>query len=228
MNDIMLEKMLKSACQDAERLSLSLLPDDDSLDYEFTDDFDSMMEPLVKKSRRFTYRYRRAIKYVAALVIVAFSMTMFNSGVVDALKVKIYNFIMSSQGDYTHINMKGESELDKVVPALPEYVPEGYSLYKTDESDWSVNTIYGSDELNEETGRPKSLIMYNQSLNKNTGMAVGTNEEELKPIVVKDTEGYYGRDAGRCLLLWRDEDYNYFLTGPVELDELLEMANSIK
>lgn len=228
MNDMMFEDILKSACKDAENLSVSLLPEDDSLNYEFTDDFNSMMEPLIKKSKRLTYKYRRAIKYVAALIVVAFSMAVFNSGVVDALKVKIYNFIMSSQGDYTHINLKGESELDKVVSALPEYIPEGYSLYKTTESDWSVNTIYGSDELNEETGRPKNLIMYTQSLNKNTGLAVGTNEEELKPIVIRDTEGYYGRDAGRCVILWRDKDYSYILTGPVELDELLEMANSIK
>lgn len=221
-----MDEILYHCMSGVERKILDTLPDNEEIEYQFSDEFEQKMQTLIRREE-LKRKYKVPIKTwrrVAAMfliVLTGFSVSVMS---VDAVREKVFSYVRTIYDTYvsTHYFVR-EDATNEFVPLYPTYLPEGYDLVIEDVGDDYLILTY-------EMGEQK-FIMIHQQLILDEMVSHADNElEEQKTCEINEATGVIklGEDdiisidwaKGQCR-------YNVTATNLTE-DEMIRIAESLQ
>ena len=193
------------------------------LDDWFTEYIDNAKK-TEKKVKRMVTAKRIAIKAAMAAVVLGIGIALMTFSV-DALRIRVLNFLIDTTQRYTNIQVVDETnEQGKVTITwsnyyLPEYIIDGYSIISFQELGES-KIIYYRNARGEE-------IQFSQSPGDNN-YQINTEDTEATEVKINDTKGILSEKNGVITLLWHDSRYTFFIIGKADKEEIVKMAESTK
>lgn len=227
------DEMLYAHVPVVERLELSKLPAEDSLQHEFSKRFLRKMRRIIREQRR-TKAQQKAVRYtkrsLAALVVaIALLMAMVMS--VSALRAKFFEVIREWFPRYTEVSFTTENsavysdpEYKELQPKQPTYLPEGFVEENYDYMEGSplYITYTNGEQIIDYTQTPITAYRAN----------IDTEDAEQK-IIQTDTQEYWlVLKEDIYYLQWNDDTQVYeFITNTrytMSEEELIKIAESVK
>lgn len=222
------QKILEAAEEEGEyyeKLNEQLKNDPE---YQLTPEKLEAFEKRLRRARRNPFRavrscgphtYRRLNKVavcVSALLIILIV------GVVSVSSLRDYTIdfllgINQKHGDLYHV--KNGILIEQEDTLAPTMIPEGYKLMSVQTIDYEKTIVY-KNEQNE-------MLTYKQRSNDDTG-TINTEDSEVKDVKINGYEGVLAiGENGPSRLLWKTEDYVFYLTTTDENVDLVPIAESV-
>ena len=127
-----------------ENKIINSLPKEEELSHDFSKKFQKKMNKLIRKEKRtpFMQSFISYGKRAAVVFLIVISISFVTTMSVEAYRVRFFQVITEVWEEFTSIIFKSEENTnDKIlVPIIPEYVPEGFSILEEDVNDY-VNII---------------------------------------------------------------------------------------
>ena len=227
MNDAA-EKEGKSFLEEKERLKAD---PKNQPSPEKIERFSHRLDSLLKKQNR-NHRRRsisRILSKVAVVVLVmvaVFSTAMVS---VDAFRIKVMNFLIDVQPEYTSFQIKdgsSGSKGEKMVvnwtnTYLPTYIPAGYE----------VDSLTYTDPLKEITYRNQKnkdlVIDYSESDDSNN-ITVDTEKASVKTIYINGHKGMLVAKNSQTTVVWETDHHIFVVCTMESTDETLKIAQNVK
>ena len=215
------DKLLKEALYDIKKEEIDLLPSEDVIDYEFSDDFEKKMEKLINGKTEKKKNYGRILKKAAVIIIVIFSALLLSTKA-DASPDKIFNFFIKIYEDYIMVRSnepEGTAEIKNKF--MPSSLPEGYKIIKSYLHAASRRIVY---ECNE----PADNITFYQYKIASSHKYHSDNQKEITRnginVLIIDN-GKTFEDAYYVYYLWNEQGYGFEISAPKEVDEEIILKN---
>lgn len=150
---------------------------------------------------------------------------------VEAFRIKVFNFIIEVEKEYTSIDLNNSSNtIPKEISEIPQewgnvyvpaYIPEGFKITKT-ESLMLTTMIYYSNAEGQ-------LIIFQQRSGENVNMRFDTENTVSENITVNGLEGLLVEKSRRTTLIWHNNDLLFsIMTEDVDKNILILMAESLE
>lgn len=189
----------------AEQNKINQLPEDASIEHDFSPAFLQNMERLICEEKTVTRpkTYRFLWKTAIAILLVAVGI---KAGSV------LKDYFLSPPG-------KGSQLSTSFITKEPMYVPEGFSIQEClgDGSRYTIHYINGQQES----------IHYQQCSLENEANSFDIDGIKTETVMVRSQEVYLFYSADQPHLYWEDDTCFYLLMGNVDKDELLKMCESV-
>lgn len=216
------EKLIKAFELYNKKLCDSLPTDEELKDITFSEAFEKKMQKLIRAQKKSYYYLINTVGKRAAIIVLAImiSLTATTFGV-KAIRQTVIKFITETFEKFTAVSVEDEEPVvqDDIVKAVPQYIPEGYTLESEVDSGIFYKVIY----INQEN----VFISYNQKINFGTIYNVDTEDIEYDTININSLEGIKYIKNGINTVVFADKNYIYTIYGHVSFDELIKMAESI-
>ncbi|MGS0763627.1 DUF4367 domain-containing protein [Syntrophomonas curvata] len=197
---------------------------------EATQKFSQQLDAQLKKSQ--VYGKRRRIRQTLNRVAVAMLIMLVILGTtvmtVEAVRVRVLNFLMDIQQEYTSFQLKdsssdsegGSATLDWRQAYVPTYIPEGFEV--RDISDGKlIKTI--------EFQNPQGSIITYTELSEGTKPTVDTeNASAFEAVSINGHEGALVVKNSLVTIIWAMEDRMFMIRGEIEKDMVIKMAEGVK
>jgi len=209
--------------------------DAEKKDYETTDPtqvwetsakFDSSMQTLINKEKRFTWRcLNTAGKKVAAVVLI-FLLLSGSAMSVEAIRTPILNFVIEIYETFTHLFF------DETLQVAP---PE--SIEQTQAPTYMINGYNKSEEYSDLLtyklrfiNNTEDEIVYQQSTLANYNAIIDTETTPSEQVSTEFGEALYFKSHNKHTLIWNNGFYAFKLTCPISVtfEELIKLANSVE
>ena len=193
----------------------------ESLDRWFND-FITMKERELKTRQRRKAMIRGSKRLAAACLILAvFGLTLTMS--VEAFRIRFFNMIVEVGDTFTAIisrELSGDIYEDLIPDGVyyPTYVPDGYELIKVDDERTLLNMLF-------ENEASKQLIFSQTRLPTNSH--IDTETAQVWEIEIDGFPGILSVKPEKSIILWRNELWEFTMSGPVDKSEILRMAESL-
>ena len=165
----------------------------------------------------------RASKRLAAacLILAVFGLTLTMS--VEAFRIRFFNMIVEVSESFTAvIYQKTENDIPEQLNPLgvyyPEYLPPGYELVKVDDESIMITVLF-------ENEASEQVILSQARLPVNTH--IDTEDAHVWEIEIKGFPGILSVKPEKTIILWRNDLWEFILSGPVDKSEILRMAESL-
>lgn len=196
---------------------------------EFSPDFENWKKDYLERVRDFEYQRIKMIKRirlkkylkriaigVAAFITVA-GITVFG---VEALRIQVMNFFIELTDSYTKIdftNEKADNPAESGDIKL-DYIPEGFALCESEMEDNKVFLKFKKD------------TKYFNILRRDAHSVLSIDSEnaEIVKIDINGKEAYYSTNENINILVFHDNTYSYELSGNIEKEEIIGIAQNIK
>lgn len=175
------------------------------------------------KQRLWQALNKAAIALLIMLVILGATVVS-----VQAVRVKVLNFLMDIQQEYTSFQLKDSSGIsegenpivDWRQAYVPTYIPEGYEVSAT-----SQNDNYKKIEFKNSQG---TLINY-MELSLDHQPTVDTeNASVFETITINGHEGALVVKNSLVTIIWAMEDRMFMIRGEIEKDMVIKIAEGVK
>ncbi|AGL02509.1 DUF4367 domain-containing protein [Desulfoscipio gibsoniae] len=191
--------------------------------------FSQQLDTQLKKSQ--AYDRRRSIwqalnrAAVAMLIVIAIFFTTVAN--VEAVRVKVLNFLMDIQKEYTSFQLKdssngsegGSATIDWSQAYVPTYIPEGFEV-RTVSDGKLLKTI----EFKNPQG---SLVTYTE-LSEGTKPALDTeNASVFEAVSINGHEGTLVVKNSLVTIIWAMQDRMFMIRGQIEKDMAIKMAEGV-
>lgn len=152
-------------------------------------------------------------------IVISLTATTFG---VKAIRESVIKFITETFEKFTAVSVEDEEPVvqNDIVKAVPQHIPEGYTLESEVDSGIFYRIIYSNQDEN--------TIDYIQKINFGTIANVNTEDIEYDTININSLEGIKYIKNGVNTVVFADKNYIYTIYGHVSFDELIKMAQSIK
>ncbi len=146
----------------------------------------------------------------------------------QAVRVRVLNFLMDIQQEYTSFQLKDSSSGPEGASAIidwhqayvPTYIPDGYEISAT-----SQNENYKKIEFTNPQG---SLITY-MELSAGHKPAVDTeNASVFEAVIINGHEGTLVVKNSMATIIWSMHDRMFIIRGQMEKDTAVKMAEGVK
>lgn len=228
------EEHLKVAAGEVAEHMAATLPDEATIDVEFSDSFLRSMQEFidnwdVRKKKQTYLRRHPVVRFVliaAAIILLVFGMLM---AVSPEVRAAVTGWLRQELEDSVMYKFNGPSEIESDNKNAPRFemtwIPEGYQLYDIDKTDYSTYVYYlmGDKEITfSYTFGSESLDMY-ILLEDLTREQVNINGMEGE-ILVSD------KNEESSIVIWKDNEQNilFYVDGNEEKDTLIKIAESVK
>lgn len=221
-----MDEILYHCMSGVERKILDTLPDNEEIEYQFSDEFEQKMQTLIRREE-LKRKYKVPIKTwrrVAAMfliVLTGFSVSVMS---VDAVREKVFSYVRTIYDTYvsTHYFVR-EDVSNEFVPLYPTYLPEGYDLVIEDAGDEYLILEY-------ESGKEKVITIYQQMI-LDEMVAHTDNELELQENC--EIHGVNGKiirgEDGVISIIWEKEQCKYTVNATnLTEDEIIIIAESLQ
>ncbi len=200
------------------------LPTDEELEHiTFSDAFEKKMQKLIRAQKKSYYYLINTVGKRAAIIVLAIviSLTATTFGV-KAIRESVIKFITETFEKFTAVSVEDEEPVvqNDIVKAVPQYIPEGYTLESEVDSGIVYRIIYSNQE--------NDFISYNQKINFGTFSNVNTEGIEYEKIIINSFEGIKYVKKGINSVVFADDTYLYTIQGKISFEKLIKMAESIK
>ena len=193
----------------------------------FSPEFEAKMQKLINKQKKFYYYWiNTATKRVAAVVLALLVSLATVTFSVKAIREPFIQFIVETFEKFSSIIFNNDEDDNQPAlatvefrKAVPEYIPEGYTIKSETESDAIYHIIYTNGVSN---------IVYSQTINYHTVAQADTENTTYKEIIINGLEGVIYTKNESNNVIFNTENYVFTITGPVEIAELIKIAESVK
>jgi len=221
-----MDEILYHCMSGVERKILDTLPDNEEIEYQFSDEFEQKMQTLIRREE-LKRKYKVPIKTwrrVAAMfliVLTGFSVSVMS---VDAVREKVFSYVRTIYDTYvsTHYFVR-EDATNEFVPLYPTYLPEGYDLVIEDGGDDYLILEYLAED-------DKSIIIHQQKILDEMVAHTDNEIESWESCEILDTTGMikYGEDDS-VRIEWIKGQSKYAVTAThLTKDEMIEVAESLQ
>ena len=214
------------AARVSERM-MKELPKEDELSRQlsFTPSFERKMELLFanpKPTRTQNHRAWRVLAVAVVILILLFSALMS----VSAVREAVFKFFTDLYENY--IVAWYEPEVDALVAPEtilefrePSYVPQGFERSIMDKSELQFILSYLNDE--------GLFLLFRQTIIDSNQYAFDIEEDPEKVFFdIHGNTAMYRIKNGLLDMVWIDNEYSYYLSGQIDVEQALMMAHSIE
>ena len=191
---------------------------------EFQKRLDKVFQDKRIKEKRISHR--RIIQRVAIIVLIFIAVTTASLFSVDAFRAKFFNFLMEIKPKYTEFQLEeGNKEVggvrivDWTNTYIPTYIPEGYTLESSDNSDTMKSII-----LENEDGHIIDYAMYTEDVNFN----YDTEGAAVQDIKVNGEEGMLIIKENHYCIVWKQDSLIFIVRTQINEKETLKIAEKVK
>ena len=169
-------------------------------------------------------KFARIAKRVAMIfLVVGISFTLFLATNVQA-REKFFDWIVEKYEQYSIFTPEtiNEDYIDKVgIDELKiNYIPDGFELDKVQKG--KVSMIYKYINIDEQF----FYLQINEVMSIAESHSKDTENAEMESIFIKDSEAFYWEHDIKYLL-WQQNGVECFISGDIEKDELIKIAENI-
>lgn len=206
---------------------INSLPDEEQIEYEFSDEFNKKMEKLIHrvslKEKYYIPVSRKGRVAAAASILILATMTTTLS--VEAYREKFFGFIKKIYETYV-IRHYEIDEYIEFIPQYPQYIPDGYELVVEDVGETYLTLSYESMEENNE-----AYVLINEEQITDE-MSTRRNNEYIQKESI-NINSYNGHilhtENGDIEIEWHTEDSTYIVLGyGISETELIKISESIQ
>lgn len=226
MNNIEItDAMLYELVPKAEKLQLEQIPPEQEIGHTFTKKFERRMKILIAMERS-NFLVRGLInktRRIALIILLIGLVTLTTIASVEALRTKFFNVIIEIYQKLTSFSFQHDKQPEDItmVPAEPEYIPEGFKKTSVEDYFTDIHIIYSNKEGQE--------IIFKQIYITNDKIIIDTEGTTMEKMWIKGYEAYYVSNKGRNGIMWFKDEYLFNLSSDaIEKDELIKMAESVK
>ena len=194
-------------------------------------DFDKRMTDKINKmyiDGRKHCRNKLILKTIAASAAIILLMSIFYPpmlGKVNAFFLRMLNLTEINKGEYTEF--RPESTESRTIEEFegyyyPRYIPDNYEIIVKDNME-SIGTIIYSNPLDGTT------LAY-EFISLNSPMQVDTENCDKENILINNYMGllYIKRDNSYNFIIFQGEEYNFIVSGDIDVEILKKVAESIE
>jgi hypothetical protein len=224
------KKLLKEALLEAQLQEFSLFPSEEELDQTivFSPRLQTYIRNLAsfadKKERKFIYLGLHPIRKAVAVFIILLLLSA--PITVPAITKGIIHIIQLIKGDYVEVHHVIPQELLDTIPeeivyyGEPTWLPEGYEL-----QDQIIDVTSCYSQFTSPDNYP---IHLNQFLLSDVGPSLDNEDTTLTEVLIQNNyPGLCTTKDGYSTLTWNDGYYQYQLIGPINLENIVKIANSV-
>lgn len=219
VDDDFLYKYMKSA----ENIIIESLPKEEDLSHRFSKRFERKMNKLIRQEKRtpfmraFINYSKRVVVIILIFITIAFATTIS----VEAYRVKFFEIVTEVWEEFTSIIFRSKDYINnnQLIPAIPEYIPKGFSILEESISDHLYRVIYTSENNRE--------ILYEQRALSYGEIILDTENIEIETMEIGNQKVTLFINKGVNQIYWDDSYYSYTLIYSINKDEIIEMARSI-
>lgn len=192
--------------------------------------FSQQLDTQLKKSKAYAGRRHiwQALNRAAVAILVAMVIFFTTVATVEAVRVRVLNFLMDIQEEYTSFQLKdssngsegGSTTIDWSQAYVPTYLPDGYEVSAT-----SQNENYKKIEFTNSQG---SLITY-MELGAGHKPALDTeNASVFEEVSINEHEGALVVKNSLVTVIWAMEERMFMIRGEIGKDTVVKMAEGVK
>lgn len=214
-----------SVLREAASEEFAHIPDEDEIEYEFSERFNKKMDKLFNRIERNcnypTVRLSKRIITVLAAILIVFAGLMS----VSAIREPIVNFVLEFFEEHIDFGFSGDvSQKIEYEYGFSE-IPEGFELTVKNNEGGTVYTEY----TNTHTG---DIIILTQSITDGNSLTVDSEHGNTSVEQIGETSVflYDGIEQDYFQASWTSETYSLILIyyGDIEKEVFLELVKSIK
>lgn len=207
----------------AENIILESLPKEEELSYKFSKRFKRKMNKLIRRENRtpFMKSFINHSKKVAVIFLIFVTIAFATTMSVEAYRVKFFEVVIEVWEEFTSMIFKNNKNINdkKLIPAVPEYTPKGFSILEENINDYVYSIIYVN-ENNEE-------IFYEQRIISQGEVLLDTENIEVETIEVDNQAIILFTNKGVNQIYWSDDSYSFTLISTINIEELITITKNI-
>lgn len=166
------------------------------------------------------------VKRIAVFLIAFIAISASLMLGVEAFRIKVFNFVLTDNTKYTDISVIEELDDQLTFPAgdwkdyYPTYLPDNYILidYINTEGYKEAHFSYNGDIIS----------FYLQGGSDDYISYIDTEGVIIEYTEVNMSDAIYVNKAGNSIIAWSIDDTLLKVIGPIDLEEVLKIAESIK
>ncbi|TEB11196.1 DUF4367 domain-containing protein [Pelotomaculum propionicicum] len=197
---------------------------------EATQKFSQQLDAQLKKSKAYARRRRiwQALNIAAVAMLIMLVILGTTVATVEAVRVRVLNFLMDIQQEYTSFQLKDSSSgsegssttIDWHKAYVPTYIPDGYE----------VSAISNSEPLKRiEFKNPQGVLITYMELSEGNKPALDTeNASAFEPVSINGHEGSLIVKNSLVTVIWAMNDRMFMIRGQMEKDTAVKMAEGVK
>lgn len=178
------------------------------------------------RRKRTFLRISKTAAIVILLISVAFSTLMIS---VDAFRVRVIDFLFEDKGSYMEvIPLETEENTLEIKNGLPSdgqgvfylrYIPEGFKIVET--------KIAGSKKIITFQDNVQKILIFTQEPWDNGKLFIDNEDIESGQILINEEAAFWTSKNDMLSLVWNKNNYRFMLFGPIELEEMIIIAENI-
>lgn len=202
---------------------LDSLLKEEELSHEFSKRFEIKMNRLIRQERRspFMKSFINYGKKVAIIFLIFISIAFVTTMSVEAYRVKFFEVVTEVWEEFTSIIFKSKENIinDKLLPAVPKYIPKGFFILEENTNDHICSVLYVNTDDEE--------IFYEQRMLSHGEVLLDTENIEVKTMEIGNKTIVLFTNKGVNQIYWSDDSYTYTLISSIDIEEIIKMAKSI-
>lgn len=190
----------------------------------FSEEFKLKMEKLIQFSKKSYFPYVNTLGKRIAIITIILLTVLAPVLSVEAMRRPFYNFVITVYDKFTSIifqedtGSESPTTLEKIFE--PEFVPEGYTLYEEIDLVLAIQVIYANEDGNE--------IIFEQYVASAGKLGIDTEGGSMEKLQLEGNEFIFVSNKGCNQLIWINNGYGYHISGSIDKDTMIKMAQSIK
>lgn len=171
-----------------------------------------------EKRKKRIKQLRRISSRAAIVILILIMASTIVTISVEAVRVKVFNWLIESKDKYTEVKVEEETEVEKEGYYLPAYLPEGFILSSNQEVN-SMRIIHFS--------KGDEVIKFVQAQNESSFQL--NSEGALKSeVLINESKGMLIINNEIITVFWNINEMSFSLNGRIDKDELIKIAESLE
>ncbi|MEG2058035.1 MAG: DUF4367 domain-containing protein [Romboutsia sp.] len=208
------------------------LPDEDDLDYEFSDEFQEKMDSLFLNRGKDKSVYKSSRRLAVMFIIVSISILTLSINV-EGLRTKFLSITRQIYENFTTYmfsidSIEEDSKQINFESLIPTYIPETFDEIDKVESENNILVTYSNDN--------GGIIFYDVNKLIDMNINIDTEGATIDEITINGFKADYIVKGSNHSLIWNDKEYlyNVSIDSPSEFNEqqskeqLIKIAESVK
>lgn len=221
----MTREELFNAFREVASEEFAYIPNEEDIEYEFSEKFNRKMDKLFKKAKRGNIypQARRSKKLItaAAAILIIFACLMSVSAVMES----IISFVVEVFEDHIDLGFSGNVSYEIEYEYGFSEIPEGFELTVKDNAGGMVNTEY----TNADTG---DFIILTQSITDGNEISLDNELGTITKELINGSQAYIYENTLYNLFtaIMIKDNYSIMVSynGKIEKDEFISLIESIK
>lgn len=182
-----------------------------------------------KRSRK---AFKAALPRLVAVLVLIFVITTIFVANVEAIRIKVLNFMMDETEKYTSVDIKEESDvlesesISRAIPPdwegqyAPTYIPEGFRITEAKNYNDTSSIVYLNDA--------RQMILFQKWPRENVNLRIDTEGTDTTSININGFEGLLVEKDDIIRVMWYSDDVLFTISSQIDKNELIKIAESVQ